>query len=121
MMKTKVLQFLDFHDLTIISKYFDSLNDFINIIKVSKQYSQVPLQFHYNPFDLPFDNIKEMKLIQELFKNINELHYYSPQDFPQFMNKSVIHFKFEYVPELDKYFGYCEFKKLVLNINNKNF
>ena len=113
-MKLNNLKDLNLHDLTIISKYFDSLNDFINIIKVSKQYLQIPLQFHYNPFDLPFNNTNEMKVIQELFKNINEIHYYSPQDFPHFLNKSIIHFTVKYKPELDKYFDYCEFEKLVL-------
>ena len=62
------------HCIMIISKYFNTINDYINIEKCCKEYRGLIEQLKYNP--IPLKNIKE----RELFKNIETCHYYNEKD-----------------------------------------
>ncbi|ELP91304.1 hypothetical protein EIN_153110 [Entamoeba invadens IP1] len=60
---------LDRYSMMIVSKYFDSINDFLTLIKVCKKYLEIPSMFHYNPVSINNDNKK-------LFPNVETLHLY---------------------------------------------
>ena len=60
-------------DLTIIGKYFNDFNDFINLIKTNKIYYDILDNYRYNPISL---NQKLFKY----FNNIETFHYYLPED-----------------------------------------
>ena len=62
---------LNSYCVLIISKYFNTIKDYINIVKCSKEYSNVIEKYKYNP--IPFNNKKE----REIFNNIEEYHYYN--------------------------------------------
>ena len=64
---------LDNYCLFIASRYFSSLEDHINLIKVSKRLRGNMEKFHYNPISL---NLKTMKY----FPNIETLHCYFKKD-----------------------------------------
>ncbi len=57
--------------MMIISKYFNTIHDYINVVKCCKEYSSTITQYKYNP--IPFKNRKE----REIFSNIEEYHYYN--------------------------------------------
>ena len=59
---------LNSHCIIIISKYFKTIHDYVNIVKCCKEYSTIIDQYKYNPF--PFHNKKE----RNIFKNIKEYH-----------------------------------------------
>ena len=57
--------------MMIIGKYFQSNNDFINIMKVSKKYRDLSQKYHYNPIGDP-----------SLFNKIKIQHFYKGEDIP---------------------------------------
>lgn len=61
---------LDSHAMLIVSKYFDGINDYINLEKSNKEYNGIIEQFHFNP--IPLKNEKE----REIFKNVETYHHY---------------------------------------------
>ena len=57
---------IDRYCIFVVSKYFETINDYINIEKTNKEYRGIIEQFKYNP--IPFKKEKE----REIFKNIDE-------------------------------------------------
>ena len=72
---------IDQHSMMVISKYFDIIEDYINIEKSNKQYGGIIEQFKYNP--IPFRNDKE----REIFKNIETYHYYREEEREEWIEK----------------------------------
>ena len=65
--KSKYELTVDF--IMIIGKYFKTKFDFINIMKVCKNYEELVLMYHFNP-------ISDISL----FKNIQTQHFYDKED-----------------------------------------
>lgn len=57
--------------IMIVGKYFESANDFINVMKVCKKYEELVLMYKFNPIVVD-------ELLIELFHNKQTLHIYSP-------------------------------------------
>ena len=55
--------------MLIIGKYFESNNDYINIMKVAKRYHDLAEMYHYNPIS-----------DTDLFVNIETQYFYSLRD-----------------------------------------
>lgn len=53
----------------IVGKYFESYDDFINIMKVCKMYEELVLMYKFNPISDPY-----------LFENIQTQHFYNRTD-----------------------------------------
>ena len=114
------------YELMIISKYFNDIEDYINLEKTCKTYLDITELFKFNPIDLPFKNQDEMNLAMKLFKNIRIIHYYKfINEFPHFLNPFIIHFNVNYFPELDniveKFKNKCKFDKCTLKEYNPNY
>ena len=73
--------------IAIIGKYFESNNDYINVMKVNKKYRELAEYYHFNP-------ISDL----DLFPRIETQHFYMEQDF-----NNVLRSKFLYVNWTDKY------------------
>lgn len=65
---------LDSYSIFIVSKYFNSISDYINVIKTNKMYKSIISNYQYNPISLK--NKKE----RNLFGNIKEYHIYTHKD-----------------------------------------
>ena len=46
--KEKEMKTIDHNSILIISKYFDSIKDYINIEKTCKEYSGIIEEYHFN-------------------------------------------------------------------------
>ncbi|ELP87137.1 hypothetical protein EIN_497020 [Entamoeba invadens IP1] len=57
---------LDGYSLLIVSTYFKTPSDYLNVIQVCKKYSETLDKLHYNPIDFP-----------SLFKKLETLHVYT--------------------------------------------
>ena len=112
------------NQLFIVSKYFNDILDYINIMKTCKKYENLTYDFKYNPIDLPFkilddENInitlknKIMNFYFKIFKNVEIsasaqppqgiIHYYSKtNNLPHFRNPFVVWFDFNYTPDIYK-------------------
>ena len=55
---------LNSHCIMIISKYFNSIHDYINIVKCCKEYSNTINQYKYNP--IPFYIGKEREIFNPI-------------------------------------------------------
>ena len=55
--------------MMIVGKYFETNNDFINMMKVTKKYHDLVKMYHFNPIDEC-----------ELFENMESQYFYKPQD-----------------------------------------
>ena len=64
---------LDNYCLFIASRYFESLDDHINLVKTCKRMERNMEKFHYNPTSLN-------KIIMEWFPNVETLHIYKEDD-----------------------------------------
>ena len=64
---------LDNYTIFIASQYFETINDFLNLIKAVKRFSSTTTKFYYNPISLT-------KKTKYLFPNIQTFHCYQPQD-----------------------------------------
>ena len=64
---------LDNYCIFIASRYFDSLDDHINLVKVSKRMRGNMEKFHYNP-------VSVNKKTVSFFPNTESLHCYEPED-----------------------------------------
>ena len=114
------------YELMIISKYFNDIEDYINLMETCKLYSNITELFKFNPIDIPFNNQDELNLYTKIFKNINTIHYYEHvNEFPHFLNPFVIHFDIDYFPELDslveKFKNKCKFDKCTLREYNLEY
>ena len=54
--------------MLIIGKYFEKNNDFVNVMKVTKNYCDLTKMYHYNPIE-----------DTSLFENMETQHFYSKQ------------------------------------------
>lgn len=72
--------------IQIIGKYFNSNEDFVNLMKVNKKYKELVSMYHFNP-------ISEI----ELFENIETQHFYKEEDL-----KNKIDNLFKYVYWIEK-------------------
>ena len=85
--------------MIIISKYFNTINDYINIEKTCKEYNGLIESFHFNP--IPFQNEKE----REIFKNIETYHFYSYEEVKEIKEsriKEYIHWERVYSDMIKK-------------------
>ena len=71
--KAMNLYSLDNYCIFIASRYFDSLDDHINLVKVSKRMRGNMEKFHYNPISVDSKSVK-------LFPNVETLHLYEERD-----------------------------------------
>ncbi|ELP93646.1 hypothetical protein EIN_124990, partial [Entamoeba invadens IP1] len=73
-----MVSFLDSFHIMIVCKYFNSFNDFVQLMIVSKKYKDIVTQFHYNPIPLTFNTL-------HYFTHLETLHLYSHEDqmFPE--------------------------------------
>ena len=55
--------------MMIIGKYFESNNDFINVMKVSKKYHDLTQMYHFNPIS-----------DYSLFENMETQYFYTDYD-----------------------------------------
>jgi hypothetical protein len=55
--------------IMIVGKYFESNNDFINIMMSNKKYKELVLMYNFNPIP-----------VIRLFKSIETKHFYEKQD-----------------------------------------
>ena len=60
---------LDSNSIMIISKYFDTIDDFINLEIGIKKVKGNLNKFHYNPIEIDEET-------RNYFINLNELHFY---------------------------------------------
>jgi len=66
---------LSYHDILIVSKYFNDINDYINLAKTNKNYNILNL-YRYNPIDIIENNKITLKYLK-FFPNIETLHIYN--------------------------------------------
>ena len=64
---------LDNYCIFIASRYFDSLDDHLNLVKVSKRMRGNMEKFHYNPISVNEESV-------QLFPNVETLHLYEERD-----------------------------------------
>ena len=77
------------NEILIVSKYFNKINDYINIIKTCKEYNNILNLLYYNP--IPFN-----ERIYKYFKNIQTLHLYSLHDFEDINIPKIIWYNVNY-------------------------
>lgn len=65
--------YLKNHDMFIVSKYFDNVQDFINLVKTNKCYRDIIDKYDYNPIDLNENVLK-------VFSNIDAVDIHSKDD-----------------------------------------
>lgn len=73
--------------MMIIGKYFESNNDFINTMKLSKRYQELAEMYYFNPIS-----------DTSLFENIETQHFYKNDDLNQILPN-----KFQYINWTKKY------------------
>ena len=56
--------------LLIISKYFNTIQDYVNLVKTCKEFKDIIKQYRFNPIELDENELK-------IFENIEEYHFYS--------------------------------------------
>ena len=89
LMKNKTSNKLDQHSLIIISKYFNSAQDFINLTKTCSEYNEIIPSIFINPF--PLKTEQDFKI----FNSINAYNIYSNERLkvlPSY-NKYIINYK----------------------------
>jgi hypothetical protein len=106
---------LSVFDLTIIGKYFNNFNDFINLIKTNKLYSNILDNYHYNPISLNQNLFK-------YFKNIETFHYYLPED-KHIHHKCNKYIDWTQIDISDDYYNFnenTEYKNLNITLKSEN-
>ncbi|ELP86036.1 hypothetical protein EIN_236330 [Entamoeba invadens IP1] len=103
---------LDGYHLMIVSQYFSTLADFINVECVSKKYLNNMKKFHFNPISFTLNTLK-------YFPNIETLNVYTKTDFDSiksiFKNPSTSQLPTNFVDSIFKVriFCTCEFFEAV--------
>ncbi|ELP92959.1 hypothetical protein EIN_263430 [Entamoeba invadens IP1] len=69
---------LDRYSMMIVSKYFNYISDYINMVFVCKKLEEIPEMFHFNPISVSF-------ITQKYFPNVETLHLYTEKD--KFLSK----------------------------------
>ena len=90
--------------MMIIGKYFQSNNDYINVMKISKRYHDLAQMYHFNP-------ISDCSL----FENMETQHLYQSTDK---WRKGMIQYVYWYDVDYEEYKNKAEvtvFKRIVLN------
>ncbi|ELP92338.1 hypothetical protein EIN_122890 [Entamoeba invadens IP1] len=64
---------LDRYSMMIVSKYFNDIGDFVNLVMVNRKFTEIPEMFHYNPIPLTRKTAKH-------FPNVETLHIYKNSD-----------------------------------------
>ena len=106
---------LSIFELTIIGKYFNSFNDYINLIKTNKLYSNILDNYHYNPISLNYKLFK-------YFKNIETFHYYLPED-KHVKHKCNNYIDWTQIDISDNHYNFnenTEYKNLNITLSSKN-
>ena len=67
--ETEVIKGITIDAMLIIGKYFETNNDYINVMKLSKKYHDLAKMYHYNPIGDP-----------SLFKKMETQYFYRPGD-----------------------------------------
>lgn len=73
--------------MMIIGKYFENSKDFVNIMKVNKQYQELASMYHFNPIS-----------DTDLFENLETQHFYNESDLNHLLKN-----KFQYINWTDKF------------------
>lgn len=58
---------VDFHCMTVVGKYFESFEDFMNVEKACKEYRGLTTIYHYNPVPLRKKQMKIFKSLEKYF------------------------------------------------------
>ncbi|KAL7719257.1 Leucine rich repeat containing protein BspA family protein [Entamoeba marina] len=81
----------------IVSKFFESDLDFINVVCVCKKFSELIDMFHYNPIPVKLINI------YNVFHKIDTQYLYSPNDVPlRYVKNLFYYYKVDYTDYLKK-------------------
>ena len=64
---------MDQYTMFISSRYFDSFDDYINLIMTTRRFNQILTKYHYNPIPLTLN-------IREFFTHLQTLYLYSLND-----------------------------------------
>ena len=86
------------YDLMVVSKYFESIDDFINMELASPKARYNMEKFHFNPIALD-------KRSRQFFTSLETLHVYTKEDntFPEeTFYQIIIHFPIEYKEWVEK-------------------
>ena len=107
---------IDHYSIMIASKYFSSINDFINLELCSPKFKGNVERFHFNPISLNEKTIK-------YFKSLETLHLYSKEDVLFLDNKKIIRRILWEEIEYEEYIKIenkeeIEFKKVRMNVND---
>lgn len=105
---------LSSYELLIVSKYFESFEDFINISCVNKKLTKYQLHqtFHFNPIPLT-------KQTRKYFTQLETLHLYSKEDetFPDDVQikKKIYWYEVNYDEYINEMNCHKEFKNVVFS------
>ena len=80
------MEFTSFH-LHIIAKYFNTIQDYVNLMKTCKEYKNVIDYIKYNPIDI---------VDFRVFKNLKEIHIYNDSMIPIYSLPTVIWYPVSY-------------------------
>ncbi|ELP85376.1 hypothetical protein EIN_086580 [Entamoeba invadens IP1] len=86
---------LDGYSIMIVGKYFETQDDFINVMAVSKKFRELCDRYHFNPISLTQKTL-------HLFVRLQTLYLYTKlDDFLQGVNNYVICYRVDYKEYLD--------------------
>lgn len=74
------------YGMMIVSKYFESISDFMNLAKTCKDFRANGEKFHFNPID-----VKRNQPFDKVFRNVEEWHVYSPLAYTDEMHGKCIY------------------------------
>ena len=94
--------YLNQYSLQIISKYFNSIDDYINLVKTCREYINIIDNFNFNP--IPISNLN-------IFKNVKTQHIYNKDDISLNVKKYVIYHEVDF-----NYYTYITGNKICKNI-----
>ena len=105
------------NEILIVSKYFENINDYINVTKCCKEYKDILNLLHFNSIPLN-------KNIYKFFPNIQTYHIYNKKHFKNFDNYNNISKIIWYPVYFDMYIRLKKLnvscKYIKLNKNNIN-
>ena len=112
---------LNQNEMLIVSKYFDKINDYINIIKTCKEYNEILNLLNYNPIPLNSKNYK-------FFTNLQTYHIYNKKHFKDFekydkiskINWCIVNYNIYLMFKNKEDILKMEFKNIILTKNNLN-
>ena len=92
-MNTNLNRYLIF----IVSKYLETPNDYINLMKVCKKYNDIILMFHYNPINeyWLFENIATL-IIDDVYNTPKYPDYHPKHYYKIVITKEIQYLSYEY-------------------------